>query len=166
MLKLMPRTLPTLHAMLKDIGSPGAVVLGKALCVHPRTVQRWLAAGAAPHPVMLALFWLTRWGQSILECEALNETNLRLAIARNLADENAKLAGQINHLSGIADFGSANDPVPDAVATDPTRLALKAFLDAPANSGPTDANEDGQPGTSTASATTEESQHLRGLRHG
>lgn len=162
----MPRHLPPLRALLADLGSPTAKAIGEALGVNQRTVKRWLAADVAPRPAMLALFWLSRWGRSQLQCEALNETNLKLEIARCLADESQALAGQIDRLTCIADFGSANDPAPEVIAADTTRMALKAFLEEPTQNTPAAEQDSGQSGPSTAGATAEETQHPRGLRHG
>ena len=59
-----PTQLPPLEIMLDDIGSPTAAELGRALGVTPRAVERWRDAGTAPRPVLLAIFWLTRWGMN------------------------------------------------------------------------------------------------------
>ena len=59
-----PTQMPPFQTMLDDIGNPTAHALARALDVTPTTVKRWRRAGTAPRPVLLAIFWLTRWGRS------------------------------------------------------------------------------------------------------
>jgi hypothetical protein len=162
----LPHHAPSLSALLDDLGRPTAKDVGEMLDVNQRTVRRWIFAGIAPRPVMLALFWMTRWGRSALECEAHNDVTLWVAVARCLADENEKLAGRINHLTSIAEFGSANGPLPDVITADPVRMALKAFLENPPHRAPPDEHARDQAAPSTGSATTEETQQPCHLRHG
>ena len=115
---------------------------------------------------MLALFWVTRWGQSAVDCEAYNQVSLRLAIARCLADENEALAGRVNRMAGIADFGSANDPAPGITGVDKARLALKAFLQEPAQTPNTAPGEAGPTEQSSSGSIAEETQQPRGLQRG
>lgn len=68
MLHHIPRHLPPLSTMLDDIGRPSDLDLSRRLGVHPRTVRRWRRADAAPRPVLLALFWVTRWGVDAVDC--------------------------------------------------------------------------------------------------
>lgn len=169
MLIRLPRHLPTLHALLADLGYPKPAELAEALDVHPRTVRRWMLAGEAPRPVLLALFWVSRWGQSAMECDIYNDVMLRLGIARSLAEESERLAGRMAHLAGIADFGSANDPMPVVMAADPMRQRLKAFLEKAAPAPGSTADRRGEPTESPGSASgsdTEETQQLRAMRRG
>lgn len=73
MLVHIPRQLPPLSALLDDLGQPRPHALARALGVSARTVQRWIARDDAPRPALLALFWLSRWGRSVVECAAVNE---------------------------------------------------------------------------------------------
>lgn len=105
-----PRQLPTLDAMLADIGRPGADVLGRALGVSARTVRRWVADGQAPRPVMLALFWETSFGRSQLHADAHNAAMWARAQVAGLQRENAALVRRVAYLEGLACYGSANAP--------------------------------------------------------
>ena len=72
MLNRLPTQLPPLWMLVDDIGRPSPRQLAKSLDVTERTVERWLKTDKAPRPVMFALFWLTRWGQHAVHCEAHN----------------------------------------------------------------------------------------------
>jgi predicted DNA-binding transcriptional regulator AlpA len=116
--------MPPLEVMLHDIGNPKPAEVAQALRVHRRTVERWIQDGNAPRPVMLALFWLTRWGMSSVECETFNlalmhagaaalaQQQLKEAQARHAA-EVEELELKLQRLGRIGDFGAANDPAPE-----------------------------------------------------
>ena len=97
--------------MLADIGHPTAAELGRFLGVSVRTVRRWLEQGHAPRPVMLALFWLTRWGRSQVECAAVNDAKLMAAQARASESESARRLAELELVLRLADFGAANSPI-------------------------------------------------------
>lgn len=115
MLNRLPRHLPPLQTMLDDIGSPSVKEIARALQVHESTVRRWLRDDHAPHPVMLAVFWITRWGLSAVDCEAHNAAVMSAGIARNRLEQIESLESRIRRLAQIATFGSANDPEPGVV---------------------------------------------------
>lgn len=73
-----------------------------------------MKTGHAPRPVLLSLFWLTRWGMSLVEAEALNLAQLHMGMTRALKSENAALRSEIARLALLGDFGCANDPACDA----------------------------------------------------
>jgi predicted DNA-binding transcriptional regulator AlpA len=111
---------PDLNTMLADLGNPNVRQLGRALGVSPSTAARWIKAGHAPRPVMLALFWLTRWGVSQINCQAHNDALLQSQLAAcyrsQLEEAGARLKAaqdKLDHLSRIGDFGAANDPMPN-----------------------------------------------------
>ena len=120
MLNRLPTQLPPLWMLVDDIGRPSARKLAKSLDVTERTVQRWLKEDKAPRPVMFALYWLTRWGQHAVHCEAHNDAILQASIARNLRDQIERLQAQLEHVGRIADFGAANDPAESVRASRPT----------------------------------------------
>lgn len=97
-----PRVMPPLALMVEDLGSPTGPQLAAFLGVHPRTVARWLARGHAPRPVALALFWLTRWGRSQVECQAVNDARLFHAQAQAETARAARLAAALEALQGAA----------------------------------------------------------------
>ncbi len=110
MLVHAPKKFPPLGMMIADIGSPSATALAKCLDVTPRTVRRWIALDIAPKPVMMAIFWLTRWGRSQVDCKAVNDATMFAGLAKSLERENARLTHRVQRICQIADFGSANDP--------------------------------------------------------
>ena len=147
-----PTQLPPFELMLADIGNPTAHQLARALDVTPMTVRRWRSAGTAPRPVLLAIFWLTRWGMSIVDCEAENAARLHAGMAVGLRREVQTLNGQLAQLGRIADFGSANDPAP-GVALPPVPTTM-----------PTP--EHRATAQATGRATAEKTQQPRGFQRG
>ncbi len=113
MLNRLPKAMPSLDDMLHDIGNPSVENLAKALGVSTRTVHRWkVLDDDAPRVARLAIFWLTQWGQSVVECEAVNTARVHVAYVAALRAEVRKLREQIRKLGEIGSFGSANDPAP------------------------------------------------------
>lgn len=123
MLNRLPSYLPPLSVMLGDIGSPSTAELARAFGVTERVAKKWRALDDAPRPVLLALFWLTRWGQSAVDADAVNAARLHASIAVTLQREVDRLHAQLAWLTGLADFGSANAPTLESHAPGP-RLAL------------------------------------------
>lgn len=81
------------------------------------TVRRWMKRDLAPHPVMLAVFWLTRWGVSSIDANAHNDAAMSAALARSAQRQVDTLERKIQRLAQIASFGAANDPA-DGVAVE------------------------------------------------
>lgn len=109
MLNRLPKHPPRLSAILEDLGNPRPEKLAAAMGVTLRTVQRWHACDDAPRPVLLALFWLTRFGFETIDCEAHNARQLAIDQAVILRRENAALRREVARLLAIGDFGAAND---------------------------------------------------------
>ncbi|KRH99218.1 hypothetical protein [Curvibacter sp. PAE-UM] len=116
MLRRLPKATPALSVMLADIGSPSPEALGGAFGVTATTARRWMQEDQAPLPVQLALFWLTRWGSSEIDAKAHNDAVAAGTEAIRLRSEVEALRAQLATVGRIADFGSANDPVPGASA--------------------------------------------------
>lgn len=106
-----PTQTPPLGLMLSDLPCSDARALARHLGVSARTLARWIAADAAPRPVMLALFWETRWGLSVAHCDAVNGERVALGLARALQAETAMLRTRIARLEETGDFGAANAPL-------------------------------------------------------
>lgn len=70
----------------------------------------WVSAGQCPRPAHLALFWVSRWGVSIIHAEAHNEAKFHAAHAAALKRENAALVAQVAALSRLT-AGAANAPL-------------------------------------------------------
>ena len=113
MLQLLPRQLPTLAVMLDDIGRPSARALAKALGISERTVYRWMVSGDdVPRLALAAVFWLTRWGQSVIEAQAVNTARDMAGLVSALRTENDALAARCERLLALSGgFGAANCPL-------------------------------------------------------
>jgi hypothetical protein len=96
--------------MLDDIGGPAAERVAVALGVSPRTLKRWLADDSTPRPVLLAVFWLTRWGAPVTAIAARNEAAMYAGYLECLKTENARLAADLGRLLALRDTGAANLP--------------------------------------------------------
>lgn len=123
MLNRLPKVIMPLSMILGEIGNPKPRELARALGVSERTVFRWIKDDDAPKAVLLSLFWLTKWGQDIVNCDAGNDARLQAAIAAGLRRENEVLQEKLTGLGRIADFGAANDPITE-VCLRPSVLAV------------------------------------------
>ena len=103
--------MPTLEALLADIGSPTPRALSRAFGVPEAEAARWLACGGAPRPVMAALFLVSRWGQSQVNGHAVESARLLLGLSEARAQEIERLEAQIAALLAAGDFGAANAPL-------------------------------------------------------
>jgi hypothetical protein len=106
-----PLSLPIWHTLLEDLGRPPAPRIAKALGLGVRTVHRYNAQGSAPRVVCLALFWLTRWGRSSVNAQAINDAVMAVQLAESLQREAKLLRQRIARLEAIGDYGSANAPL-------------------------------------------------------
>lgn len=112
----VPAKLPHLHTILDELGLPDKQV-AHFLDVTPKTVDRWRKSGQAPRPVMLALFWESRWGQSAANCEAVNYGRMQYMQCLALKLQIRRMQTQIDKLEHLLDesgFSSANAPFFDA----------------------------------------------------
>lgn len=108
-----PKQLPPLGVILDDlIGPKTPESIASHLGVSASTVRRWLSRDALPRYAALALFWETRWGQSIVDCEAVNQARMQEGLNRALKNENASLRARIARLEALGGgFGAANEPL-------------------------------------------------------
>lgn len=137
MLNRLPKRTPELPDLMHAIGNLNVSQVAKAMDVHVRTVHRWLEKGNTPRPVLLALFWITHWGQQWVDTDLFNmyrnHSAMNDALKRALEEqkaENRALRTQIEKLGQLGDFGSANDPTTGASGPGPTapdRLTFWAF---------------------------------------
>lgn len=105
-----PAQLPPLSLIIDDIGSPGTAQIGRAIGVPATQVAQWIARDAAPRPAMLALYWLTRWGQSAVNVEAFNDARRFAGLADCQRRELQQLRAELARVVNLADFGCANAP--------------------------------------------------------
>lgn len=107
----LPSRFPTWSQMLDSLGNPSPRDLGRILGLSERTVFNYKKADQAPRAVMLAVFWLTPWGDSALDTERENFIRVLQSLSSALKNENAGLRLRIARLEATGDFRSANDPV-------------------------------------------------------
>jgi|GEM_PF-1178379 len=122
-----PTRLPHFQTLLDDTADARRVA--RYLDVTENTVKRWAKTGNAPRMASLALFWETRWGQSLLDCDAWNRDQIRIGLVASLQAKVATLEAKIAHLVELGNFGAANDPLfvnGVAPANGPVRLWPRA----------------------------------------
>ncbi len=103
-----PAQLPLFTTLLDDIQAKPAAV-ARHLGVTERVVYKWKAGAHAPRSVQLALFWETRWGQSLSTTTAQNGAMYHRAHVASLEREIARLLALVDRLQRLAD--TANSPV-------------------------------------------------------
>lgn len=104
-----PVQCPQFSQILDDLGRPAPRLIAKALGVTPATVTRWIRNDSAPRPVLLSLFWLTRWGMSLVDAEAVNAARLHAGMSACLRAEVDRLQRELARVVAAGDFGCAND---------------------------------------------------------
>lgn len=107
---LYTRDLPTLSQVLADLGNPSPREIANYFQVTERTVFRWMAAGVAPRPVELALFWESNYGWSAIETDLFNSRNYFLNLSESLKNDVQNLRVRVAWLEKNGSFGSANEP--------------------------------------------------------
>jgi hypothetical protein len=117
-----PTQLPPLSYMLDDLGSPKTEALAKYLGVSVRSVWAWRARDEAPRPAMLALFWETKWGLSMLDAELVNLSRWQGLHINSMAIENKLLKARVDFLNRGGRGGAANAPFYEASRPIQTRL--------------------------------------------
>lgn len=88
--------------------------VARLLDISTVTLNRYRKADQAPRPIMLALFWETRWGRSAADTEAANYGAVYYRQAKGLEREIQRMAGVIYRLEleiSEGGQGAANSPV-------------------------------------------------------
>lgn len=104
--------LPPFAFLLNDMPASRSQV-ARHIGVSLRTLQRYEAEQQAPRPVMLSLYWESRWGRSAADADAHNAAMAHRGHARALERENAALRRRIVALEAElmqAGTGAANLP--------------------------------------------------------
>jgi predicted DNA-binding transcriptional regulator AlpA len=83
--------------------------VAKVLGVSQRTVYRWNATGNAPRVAHLALFWLTRWGQSLVHANAERDCMEAVGLARALGEQVERLNAEVASLRTLPGPGDGHD---------------------------------------------------------
>jgi len=107
---LKPTRTPALSEMLLDLGRPSPREVSRYLGVTERTVFRWMADDVAPQPAMLAVFWLSSYGQSVIDCELVNEIRVTKCLSNSLGQEVRNLSARVAWLEANGEFGASNAP--------------------------------------------------------
>jgi hypothetical protein len=109
-----PNQLPPLSAMIENIpGASNLNLLAKHLGVSTRQLTGWTLADQAPRTVMLALFWETKWGLSVIDCDARTNVKRWRNLAQSSEREIATLRARVARLEALGNHGSANSPLWD-----------------------------------------------------
>lgn len=103
--------LPHITYMVDDLPA-NREQIARHLDISPRTLDKYIVAGQAPRPIMLALFWETRWGRSAADCEASNYAAMRAGRTNALERENAELRRQIKALETLVSLNDLASNLP------------------------------------------------------
>lgn len=87
MLTKLPKHTPPLGVMLADLGNPHPRDIARSLGVGQSTVRRWISDDDAPRTVLLALFWVTRWGAQWLDADLFNLARAHMGLSEALQRE-------------------------------------------------------------------------------
>lgn len=94
-----------------ELGGPKRV--SKMLDVSERTVWRWLADGRVPKMAVLALYWESRYGRSLIDTDHHTEMVLLRGHIQILEQQFTRASHVIQGLRKL-DYGTANEPLFDA----------------------------------------------------
>jgi hypothetical protein len=109
----VPDYVPALSVLLNDLGRPSPREWARVVGVSARTAYRWQIQDTAPRAVLLALFWATRWGYSLVESQARHELDTADGLLKAYRRDIAALQARVAHLVATGDFGCANEPIAD-----------------------------------------------------
>lgn len=93
-----------------ELGGPKRV--SKKLNVTERTVWRWIAEDSVPKMAVLALYWETQYGQSLIETDQRNEIVLLRTRIKMLEDQFIRAKDVITGMR-LLNYGTANEPFYD-----------------------------------------------------
>lgn len=115
--------LPSFSILVDDQFTRDHEKIAKHVGISLRTLQRYIAEDDAPRAVMLALFYESRWGYSVIHTDAHNDAIMSAQNAACLKRENETLRVRIARVEALAaaavaekdkasdsGFGSANEP--------------------------------------------------------
>jgi predicted site-specific integrase-resolvase len=102
---------PPLSYLLDDLLTRDLAAIAGHLGISVATLRRYKQAGQAPRAVLLALFYETRWGYSLMETTAHNGRMYAEQETRFARVQIEHLKAQITRLESLGDFGAANAPL-------------------------------------------------------
>lgn len=132
-----PPSVPIWQVILEDLANPPVKRVARVLGISERTVYRYHQTGQAPRVVLLALFWLTRWGRSAVHTQATNDAVMAVSLVRGLERRIGELSAQVSHLERLGGYGTANEPLRHGLGY---------------GGGPSPHGEPGQPGPAAGAA--------------
>lgn len=106
-----PTQTPHFSTLLDDLPTRDSRMIASHLGISTDTLARYRRTGNAPRAVHLALFWESRWGLSVLDCDIINRDRLRLGQIDALERENKALKAQLARLVALGSHGAANEPL-------------------------------------------------------
>jgi len=83
----LPVAVPIWQAIMEDLSNPPPKRVARVLGLSTRTIYRYNQTGDAPRVVLLALFWLTRWGRSEVHTRATNDAIMACGYVAGLKRE-------------------------------------------------------------------------------
>lgn len=104
-----PTQTPHFLTLLDDMPTSDLRKIARHLGLSEATLKRYKQTGNAPRAIHLALFWESRWGLSVIDCDIWNRESLRLDTIDALQRENAQLKAQLARLVALGATGAAND---------------------------------------------------------
>lgn len=103
-----PTQTPHIATLLDDMPTRDMKRIARHLGLTAPTLRRYAQTGNAPRLVHLALFWESRWGLSVIDCEVVNLDRLRRQHISALEREVKALRLQLARLAALPN-GAAND---------------------------------------------------------
>jgi hypothetical protein len=97
-------------SFVHELGGPKLVC--KKLDVTERTVWRWLAEGTVPKMAVLALYWESQYGRSLIDTDHHNETVILRTRIKILEDQFVRAKDVITGMK-LLNYGTANEPLYD-----------------------------------------------------
>lgn len=102
---------PPLSLLLDDMFEKNPKKVAKHLGVTVATLKRWKDTDSAPRAALLALFYESRWGYSLLYTTAYNAETMARDEAKSQKRINDALRVRIARLEALGNFESANEPI-------------------------------------------------------
>jgi hypothetical protein len=102
---------PPLSVLLDDMFEKNPKKVAKHLGVTVATLKRWKDTDNAPRAALLALFYESRWGYSLLYTTAFNAETVAREESKSLRRTNDTLRVRIARLEALGNFESANEPI-------------------------------------------------------
>ena len=115
-----------LKIFVSEFGGPKQVA--KFLDVSERTVWRWLATGKVPRAIILALYWETQYGKSLIDSDQVNEIRLLYRNVSILQEQYQRAKDIVTGLRRL-NAGTANEAyfeeLPNVVSLPPSGYSVR-----------------------------------------